>query len=487
MAKREIVAGSTDQTIDVFIQDSSSSTGAGLTGLVFNTASLTCYYRKGATGTPTALSLVTQTVGAAHSDGGFVAVDGTNCPGQYRLDLSDTIVAAAGMVTLYLKGATNMAPCVVEIEVVAVNKFDAVRGGMTALPNANAEAAGGLYTRGSGAGQINQSNNGQIDVDTRRLSGTAQTARDIGASVLLSPGTGTGQISLASGAVTVGTNNDKTAYSLSQAFPTNFAALAITAGGAVTVGTNNDKTGYSLSQSFPANFAALGINASGHLSRVTLVDTLTTYSGNTPQTGDSYARLGAPSLASVSADIGAVSSTLGTVATSAAAAASSAATAESIVGSGTFGNSAIKTAVDAVKAKTDNLPSDPADQSLIIAATDTLAAAIDSTLSAATSAASSAGSAATIVGSGTHGNAALKTLIDAKPTAAQLLATAVATSNTAGTVGDCLNAARAQGFGKWVLNSSTKELKLYGPDGTTVVATFDIGPDLTAPLTRTPQ
>jgi hypothetical protein len=133
MSKCEIVAGSTDQTIDVFIQDSSVTTGAGLTGLVYNTSNLVCYYRKGATGTPTALSLATQTVGGAHSDGGFVAVDGTNCPGQYRLDLSDTIIATAGRVTLYLKGATNMAPCLVEIEVVAVNKYDAVRGGMTSL------------------------------------------------------------------------------------------------------------------------------------------------------------------------------------------------------------------------------------------------------------------------------------------------------------------------------------------------------------------
>lgn len=247
MAKREIVAGATDQTIDVFIQDSSSSVGAGLTGLVFNTASLTCYYRKGATGTPTALTLATQTVGGAHSDGGFVAVDGTNCPGQYRLDLSDTIVAAAGMVTLYLRGATNMAPCVVEIEIVAVNKFDAVRGGLTALPNANAEAAGGLYTRGSGAGQINQANNGQIDANAARTGGTTNTGRDIGASVLLSPGTGAGQISLASGAV--------------------------------TAGTVSDKTGYSLSQSFPSNFASLGINASGHVSRVTLADSLTAMAG----------------------------------------------------------------------------------------------------------------------------------------------------------------------------------------------------------------
>lgn len=39
------------------------------------------------------------------------------------------------------------------------------------------------------------------------------------------------------------------------------------------------------------------------IARVTLVDTLTTYTGNTVQTGDSFARLGAPAGASVSADI----------------------------------------------------------------------------------------------------------------------------------------------------------------------------------------
>ena len=56
----------------------------------------------------------------------------------------------------------------------------------------------------------------------------------------------------------------------------------------VTVGTNNDKTGYTLSQSFPANFATLGINGSGHVSRVTLVDTTTT---NTDMRGTDGAAL----------------------------------------------------------------------------------------------------------------------------------------------------------------------------------------------------
>ncbi len=58
----------------------------------------------------------------------------------------------------------------------AMDFDDAVRGGMTALPNAAAEAAGGLYTRGSGAGQINQANNGETDANATRWAGTATSA-----------------------------------------------------------------------------------------------------------------------------------------------------------------------------------------------------------------------------------------------------------------------------------------------------------------------
>lgn len=142
--KKIILAGATDQTIDVFIQDSTSTTGAGKTGLAYNTASLVCYYRKGATGSATALTLATQTVGGVHSDGGFVEIDATNMPGMYRLDLSDTIVASAGSVSMMLKGATGMAPLPIELQIVAVNLNDGVRMGLTALPNAAADAAGGL-------------------------------------------------------------------------------------------------------------------------------------------------------------------------------------------------------------------------------------------------------------------------------------------------------------------------------------------------------
>lgn len=46
--------------------------------------------------------------------------------------------------------------------------------------------------------------------------------------------------------------------------------------------------------------------ATNKVQGVVLTDTLTTYTGNTPQTGDNFARLGAPAGASVSADIAAI-------------------------------------------------------------------------------------------------------------------------------------------------------------------------------------
>lgn len=55
-------------------------------------------------------------------------------------------------------------------------------------------------------------------------------------------------------------NVGKTGYALTQAFPTNFADLAISVTtGKITVGTNDDKTAYSLTQAFPANFSDLAI------------------------------------------------------------------------------------------------------------------------------------------------------------------------------------------------------------------------------------
>lgn len=59
-----------------------------------------------------------------------------------------------------------------------------------------------LISSGTGTGQLSVTS-GVVDANTTKVSGTAQTGRDLGASVLLSSGTGTGQVLLSSGKVSI--------------------------------------------------------------------------------------------------------------------------------------------------------------------------------------------------------------------------------------------------------------------------------------------
>lgn len=71
----------------------------------------------------------------------------------------------------------------------------------------------------------------------------------------------------------------------------------------------------SVSFAFNAALDFTTTQKAGTIARVTLTDTVTTYTGNTPQTGDAYARLGAPSGASLSADVAAVKTDTGNLVT----------------------------------------------------------------------------------------------------------------------------------------------------------------------------
>ena len=195
-----VVRGRTSQLIDV---RATSSNGLSKTGLVFNTSGLVAYYHRELSASATAITLQTMTAGTWAS-GGFIEISSGNMPGTYSVGIPDAAISASDAstyVVIQFSGATDAVIQPVRIDLVAINVQDSVRQGLTALPNAAAEAAGGLYTRGTGAGQINQANNGQIDANAVRLGGTTLTARDIGASVLLSTGTGTGQLDFASGIV----------------------------------------------------------------------------------------------------------------------------------------------------------------------------------------------------------------------------------------------------------------------------------------------
>ena len=167
-------AGATSQSVYVEVLDSASTTGGRKTGIVFNSAGLTAYYVRQA-GSATSITLATlAAANSAYSSGGFKEVDATNMPGVYRLDIPDAAIAAGvPSVVVTLKGAAGMVQVSKEIMLTAVDPQDGVRFGTTALPNAAAEAAGGLYTRGAGAGQINQPANGLVDVNTLRWNGTA--------------------------------------------------------------------------------------------------------------------------------------------------------------------------------------------------------------------------------------------------------------------------------------------------------------------------
>lgn len=102
----------------VFIPDSSSTVGAGLTGLAFNTSSLSAYYVR-TRGTATAISLASITALDAYTSGGFCAADGTNMPGVYRLDVPDEVFGAfADKAIVMLKGAANMPPILLEYQLV---------------------------------------------------------------------------------------------------------------------------------------------------------------------------------------------------------------------------------------------------------------------------------------------------------------------------------------------------------------------------------
>jgi len=209
---RPIKKGSTDQSVVIRIIDSSDGTPE--TGVDYDTAGIDLWYRReGATKT----SITEAALGsldAAHSDGGIEHI----ADGYYRLDLPDAAVAAGADGVMVGGTVTGMIVIGVYVPLVDYDPYDSVRMGMTALPNAAADAAGGLPISDAGG----------LDLDAQ-----------------------------------IGTDIDELVSRLTAA-----------------------RAGY-----------------------------LDNLNGHTPQTGDNYARLGAPSGASVSADIAAVKTDTGNLVT----------------------------------------------------------------------------------------------------------------------------------------------------------------------------
>lgn len=210
--KLHVKKGSTSLRLMVFIADSSSTTGAGKTGLAYNSSGIKWYYWRGDTGNAGGVSvtLATATRGTFTS-GGFIEIDSTNLPGWYEIGVPDAAIASGSdSVVMMLHGVTNMAPLPLEIQLVSYNPNDAAALGLT-----NLDAA----------------------ISTRLASAS---------------------ISLSSGKVTVGTNDDKTGYALSVS---GVAAIwdALTSG-IVTAGSIGKRIVDYLTGDI---FARIGSNGSG--------------------------------------------------------------------------------------------------------------------------------------------------------------------------------------------------------------------------------
>ncbi len=119
---RKMLAGETSQSIPFFVQDTSSSTGAGLGSLVYNTASLAAKYRRHKDSSWTTITLATMTLGT-WATGGFIS-DGGSVTGGYEFGIPDACLASsAGIewVEIEIYGAANMLPVLIFIELDLVN------------------------------------------------------------------------------------------------------------------------------------------------------------------------------------------------------------------------------------------------------------------------------------------------------------------------------------------------------------------------------
>ncbi len=139
MSGRTILKGTLNVSSVVRIIDSTDGTPelsvvAATSGLAFN------FRREGAAAVAiTALNNLAL-LSTAHTDGGILHIGN----GYYRIDFQDAAFAAGSDGVLLTGTATNMVVIGTYHPLVDYDPYDAVRLGLTSLPNAIVEGAGGL-------------------------------------------------------------------------------------------------------------------------------------------------------------------------------------------------------------------------------------------------------------------------------------------------------------------------------------------------------
>lgn len=267
-------AGTADVSVVIRIIDSSDGTPE--TGVVYNTSGIDLEYRReGATSTDITEATLAG-LDSAHSDGGFLHIGN----GYYRLDLPDAACAAGATGVLVHGTVTGMVVIGCYIQLVTFDPFDTVRLGLTALPNAAADAAGGLPISDAGG----------LDLDTRlnRLQAD-YTATEKAAIDLLDD---------ANGLVNIHDTVDTVAGYLD----TEVAAILADTNELQTDWVNGGRLDL-LIDAIKAKTDSLTFTVAGDVDC-----NVQSWGGAAApaMTGDAYARLGAPAGASIAADIAAI-------------------------------------------------------------------------------------------------------------------------------------------------------------------------------------
>ena len=105
----------TSNILAVWIEDSASA-GSGKTGLAFDTASLTAYYKRDVGTAAVAITLADMTLGTFTS-GGLKEMDATNMPGWYEFCPPDAALASgAKSVVFHFNGAAGMFDAVLVVQ-----------------------------------------------------------------------------------------------------------------------------------------------------------------------------------------------------------------------------------------------------------------------------------------------------------------------------------------------------------------------------------
>lgn len=145
--KLEIPKGTTSKRITIKVQDSTSTIGAGLTGLTNSSSGLVWAYRREDAGNAggTSVTLASATLGTFTS-GGFKETDSTKHPGHYEIGVPDAVLATgASWAVMTLKGVTSMVPVDIEIQLTdSLARNRGISGFTFAMHNSDGTNATGL-------------------------------------------------------------------------------------------------------------------------------------------------------------------------------------------------------------------------------------------------------------------------------------------------------------------------------------------------------